>query len=42
MKTNTPKKNRNSYQPNRTLGVYILSITCFVAAYTLITVAQYL
>ena len=41
MKTQTSKKNHNNYQPNRALGIYILSITCFVAAFTFITAVQY-
>jgi hypothetical protein len=42
MKTQTNGKNQVNYQPNRALGIYILSITFFVAAYTLITAVQYL
>ena len=42
MKTQTIKSKVQPYQPNRALGIYILSITFFAAAYTAITAAQYL
>ena len=42
MKTQTSNSKVQSHQPNRALGIYILSITFFVAAFTVITAAKYL
>jgi hypothetical protein len=42
MKTQTNKSKVELSEPNHALGIYILSITFFVAAFTVITAAQYL
>jgi len=42
MKNQAIKSEIKPDQPNRALGIYILSITFFVTAFTLITAAQYL
>lgn len=42
MKTQTSKSKVQPIEPNHALGIYILSITFFVAAFTVITASQYL
>ncbi|MFT7628052.1 MAG: hypothetical protein ACI9OS_001707 [Ulvibacter sp.] len=42
MKTQTSKSKVQQYQTNRALGIYILSITFFTAAFAVITAVQYL
>ncbi|MFT4849118.1 MAG: hypothetical protein ACI83B_001656 [Sediminicola sp.] len=42
MKTQTSNRRVESSQPNHALGIYILSITFIVAAFTVITAAKYL
>jgi hypothetical protein len=42
MKTQTNNSKVETSEPNRALGIYILSITFFVATFTVITAVQYL
>lgn len=42
MKTQLKDRKVPTPQPNRALGIYILSITFFVMAFTVIRAAQYL
>ena len=42
MKTQTNNSKVEPSKPNHALGIYILSITLIVAAFTVMTAAQYL